>query len=151
MILRVPCVCVQVWDLRMYGVVHDYFTSSPGVSLDVSQRGLVAVSMNGHVQVWKDALTAKATAPYLRHSLPGKRIESARFRPFEDILGLGHSTGVSSMVRTALPLCTHVCVSVCPLSLCRARGSPTTTHWRRTHSKPPNRGGSRRFTRCWVW
>ncbi len=35
----------------------------------------------------------------MSHSLPGnKRVGSVAFRPYEDILGVGHDGGVSSMV-----------------------------------------------------
>jgi hypothetical protein len=64
-----------------------------------SQRGLLAVGFNSHVQVWRDALTTKAKDPYMRHELPGNRVEGLRFRPYEDILGVGHAQGFATMVR----------------------------------------------------
>ena len=40
----------------------------------------------------------KAASPYLRHELPGKTIVSVRFRPFDDVLAVGHSGGLSSLL-----------------------------------------------------
>lgn len=84
---------MKIWDLRTYKPIQDYFTTSPGASVDISQRGLLSVGFRSHVQVWKDALATKASAPYLRHELPGSEVETVRFRPFEDVLGVGHSDG----------------------------------------------------------
>ena len=69
-----------------------------------SQRGLLGVGFNSHVQVWKDALVSKAKDPYMRHELPGRLVDSVRFRPFEDVLGIGHAEGVSTMVRSRMLL-----------------------------------------------
>jgi len=94
---------VKVWDLRMYKELHSYLTPRPATSLAVSQRGLLAVGCGSHVQVWRDGLSRKAKAPYLRHEVPGKCVASGglggvSWRPFEDVLGLGHSGGFGSLV-----------------------------------------------------
>lgn len=89
---------VKIWDLRTYKMLHRYQFVTPPVSLDVSQRGLLAVGFGCHVNVWKDAMSSKAAAPYLRHDVPGSVLDTLRFRPYEDVLGLGHNTGFVSMV-----------------------------------------------------
>jgi U3 small nucleolar RNA-associated protein 7 len=99
---------IKVWDLRMYQTRHAYFCSA-GVpaSLDLSQRGLLAVGHAGHVTVWsaEAILHRKVQAPYMHHALgpAGDNraqgpVDSVRFRPFEDVLGIGHGNGVSSIV-----------------------------------------------------
>jgi U3 small nucleolar RNA-associated protein 7 len=90
---------MKVWDIRMFKQVHEYFTTSPGVSVDVSQRGMIGVGFGGHVQVWKDAIREKAKSPYLNHLMPGSAVCSVRYRPYEDLLGVGHAGGVTTMVR----------------------------------------------------
>ncbi|KAK3237012.1 hypothetical protein CYMTET_52883 [Cymbomonas tetramitiformis] len=83
---------VKVWDVRTYKPIHNYFSAAPAVSLDISQRRLLAVGYSGHVQVWKDALNQKATAPYMNHHLPpGAKVENVTFCPYDDVLGVGHS------------------------------------------------------------
>jgi len=88
----------KVWDLRMWKETHSYLAHRPVASLAVSQAGLVAVGFGSHVQVWRDALTTKSKGPYMRHELPGSCVSSVQWRPFEDVLGLGHSKGFSSIV-----------------------------------------------------
>jgi len=50
-------------------------------------------------QIWKDALSSTAKSPYMSHELPGKLVEDVRFRPYDDILAIGHDSGVTTMVR----------------------------------------------------
>jgi hypothetical protein len=89
----------QVWDLRMYKETHAYLTHKPVTSLSVSQRGLLAVGFGSHVQIWNDALHTKAKSPYMRHELPGKTCsEFMAWRPYEDVLAIGHSSGLCSML-----------------------------------------------------
>jgi U3 small nucleolar RNA-associated protein 7 len=89
---------MKVWDIRKYQKLHSYYTTKPGASLDISQKGLLAVASGSEVLVWKDALRTKAQSPYMRHSLQGKHVGSVMFRPYEDLLGVGHAQGICSMV-----------------------------------------------------
>jgi WD40 repeat protein len=41
----------KIWDLRMYKETHSYLTHRPVTSLEVSQRGLLAVGFGSHLQV----------------------------------------------------------------------------------------------------
>lgn len=49
-------------------------------------------------QVWRDCLESKATSPYLTHMLPLGGIQSLRFCPYEDVLGVGCAGGISSLL-----------------------------------------------------
>lgn len=89
---------MKIWDLRTYKMMDAYFTTTPGSSLDFSQRGILSVGYGPHVQVWKDVLLHKQKRPYMRHMMPGCTVANLRFRPFEDSLAIGHSGGMSSMV-----------------------------------------------------
>jgi len=89
---------VRVWDLRAYRQLHSYFSIRPASAMDISQTGLLAVGCGPHVQVWKDALALKAQSPYLVQDFPGKTVQAIEFCPFEDILGVSHSQGYSSLV-----------------------------------------------------
>ncbi|CAM9789891.1 unnamed protein product [Ectocarpus sp. 12 AP-2014] len=88
----------KVWDLRTYKEVHSYLTKTPPTDMDISERGLLSLGFGCHVQVWKDAIATKAKAPYMEHDLPSRLIHRTRFRPLQDVLGLGHTEGYSSMV-----------------------------------------------------
>jgi U3 small nucleolar RNA-associated protein 7 len=40
----------------------------------------------------------KQQSPYMRHEIPASSVSSLRFCPYEDILGVGHVTGFTSLV-----------------------------------------------------
>ena len=42
---------VKVWDIRTFKTLHTYFSHVPATSLDISQRGLLAVGARSKVQV----------------------------------------------------------------------------------------------------
>lgn len=93
---------VKVWDLRnTYQCVHSYFTpAGPPTSLDISQRNILGIGHAGHTTFWSaSALKIKEKSPYMHHAVPrGGPIETLRFRPFEDVCGIGHAQGISSIV-----------------------------------------------------
>jgi U3 small nucleolar RNA-associated protein 7 len=110
---------MKVWDLRKYACVHAYKPRHPAMSLDISDKGLVAMAVGREVQVLKDAFTRPVDITYLQHEVkpPGSNknagggvaasvkalassvsVKSVKFRPFEDVLCLGHTHGVSSIV-----------------------------------------------------
>jgi U3 small nucleolar RNA-associated protein 7 len=90
---------VKVFDLRKLSPLHTYFSKSPAKSLDVSQRGLLAVGQGSTVEIWKDALVSKQFKPYMKHHLPkGWQIQDFSFCPYEDSMGIGHSGGISSIL-----------------------------------------------------
>ncbi len=84
--------------MRTFRPLHAYFSHAPITSCDVSARGLLALGAGRRVQVWKDALSTKADAPYLNHHVLGGALRDVQFCPFEDVLGVGHSGGVSTLL-----------------------------------------------------
>lgn len=50
------------------------------------------------LQVWKDALSSKAQAPYMNHELAGGALRSLAFCPYEDVLSAGHAGGLSTLL-----------------------------------------------------
>ncbi|RQM23411.1 hypothetical protein B5M09_008339 [Aphanomyces astaci] len=87
-----------IFDLRTYKELHQYYLSSGATTVDISHRGMVAVGFGPNVEVWKDALTTKAASPYMTHRMPGTQATSVRFRPFEDVLSIGHALGFANIV-----------------------------------------------------
>ena len=84
----------------MFKEVHAYFSATPAAALDISQRGMLAVGYGARVQIWRDGLAVKAAAPYLNHTCCGGGIAvgSLKFCPYDDVLAVGHSEGVTSML-----------------------------------------------------
>ncbi|KAJ2156980.1 putative U3 small nucleolar RNA-associated protein 7 [Coemansia sp. RSA 552] len=89
---------LKIWDVRNFKPMHEYVTMRPAQSIDISQRGLLAAGWGPNIVVWKDALVEKVHDPYMRRQLPGTTVSSTRFVPYDDVLGYGHSGGVSSIV-----------------------------------------------------
>jgi U3 small nucleolar RNA-associated protein 7 len=91
--------CMKVWDLNSYLLLQTYYVKRPISCLSLSQSGLLALSFGCHVQIWKDFVHNEASEPYMLHQLPeGGAIRSLSFCPFEDVLGIGHDQGFSSIL-----------------------------------------------------
>ncbi|OIW01716.1 hypothetical protein TanjilG_05169 [Lupinus angustifolius] len=88
---------VKIWDLRKFEVLQ----TLPGhaSSLDFSQKGLLACSNGSFIQVLSDASGTHNYSKYMTHSMvKGYQIGKLAFRPYEDVLGIGHSQGWSSIL-----------------------------------------------------
>ncbi|XP_043447070.1 WD repeat-containing protein 46 [Prionailurus viverrinus] len=65
-----------------------------------SQRGLLAAGMGDVVNIWAGQGKASLPSleqPYLTHRLSG-HVHGLHFCPFEDVLGVGHTGGITSML-----------------------------------------------------
>ncbi|KAG7384043.1 hypothetical protein PHYPSEUDO_003013 [Phytophthora pseudosyringae] len=90
---------VKVFDLRKYQELNSYYLSAAANTMSVSQRGLVAVGFGPNVHVLKSAFSSGSPIrPYMTYQIPGSMISSLAFRPFEDVLGVGHAAGFNSIV-----------------------------------------------------
>ncbi|KAJ2519414.1 putative U3 small nucleolar RNA-associated protein 7 [Coemansia sp. RSA 2049] len=89
---------LKIWDIRTFKSLHEYATTRPAQSVDISHRGLLAAAHGPHVTVWKDALASPVHQPYMRHLVPSSSASGLRFVPFDDVLGFAHSKGISSIV-----------------------------------------------------
>jgi U3 small nucleolar RNA-associated protein 7 len=101
---------LKLWDIRTFKEIHSYNTFHPASSISISDRGLAAIGASTSVTIWKDLFTTPSTAsttdapskiqsPYLtwqnNHS---HRIERTLFCPYEDVLGISHSRGFTSIL-----------------------------------------------------
>ncbi|KAH7909100.1 BING4CT-domain-containing protein [Hygrophoropsis aurantiaca] len=96
---------VKVWDCRNWkGAVREWVTRGGSAELEWSAKGSLAVATGGSVNVYtkptiQTSLKAKANPPlYLTHPIPHRPLTSVRFCPFQDILTVGHSAGLSSIL-----------------------------------------------------
>ncbi|KAL8984169.1 MAG: hypothetical protein Q9177_004774 [Variospora cf. flavescens] len=95
---------MSVWDIRQFREVNNYFLRQPGSSVQVSDRDLTAVGWGTQVSVWKGLFNRavqdqeKVQSPYMSWGGEGKRIERVRWCPFEDVLGISHDKGFSSII-----------------------------------------------------
>lgn len=88
---------VKVWDVRTFKCLQSYRLGCGASHLAFSQRGILAVSMGNIVEVYKDCCTEAVTYPYLKHHV-GNSVSGLQFCPYEDVLGVGHSSGMCSML-----------------------------------------------------
>lgn len=97
---------VKVWDCRNWkGAVRDWTVRGAGhVELEWSAKGSLAVASGGSVNIYTTPtihtpMHTKAPPPlYLTHQVPHRPITSVRFAPFQDVLTIGHSAGLSSIL-----------------------------------------------------
>ncbi|PHH82826.1 hypothetical protein CDD82_4698 [Ophiocordyceps australis] len=95
---------MAVWDIRTFKEVNSYHTRQPASSVSISDTGLTAVGWGTHATIWRGLFDKNAPTqervktPYMAWGGEGKRIERVRWCPFEDILGVGHDEGFSSLI-----------------------------------------------------
>jgi U3 small nucleolar RNA-associated protein 7 len=97
---------MAVWDVRNFKPVHEYFLRQPGASVSISDRNLTAVGWGTQTTVWKDLFSKhrsdidqiKVQSPYMGWGAKGQTVERVRWCPYEDILGIGHNQGFSSII-----------------------------------------------------
>ncbi|CAK7567005.1 MAG: putative U3 small nucleolar RNA-associated protein 7 [Sporothrix epigloea] len=96
---------MNVWDIRMFkGEINSYYTSGPASTIAISDKGLAAVGHGTRTTIWKGILSGpgataeKVQSPYMTWGGDGKAIERVRFCPFEDVLGVSHAAGFSSLI-----------------------------------------------------
>lgn len=88
---------IKLWDLRKFEVLH----AVPGhaKTLNFSQKGLLAAATGSFVQIFGDFNGSHNYSRYMSHSMAkGYQIQEVSFRPYEDVLGIGHSMGWSSIL-----------------------------------------------------
>lgn len=88
---------IKLWDLRKFEVLQ----TLPGnaKSMQFSQKGLLAAATGSFVQVLRDSSGSQEYSRYMNHSVAkGYQIRKVQFRPYEDVLAIGHSMGWSSIL-----------------------------------------------------
>ncbi|KAF1940688.1 BING4CT-domain-containing protein [Clathrospora elynae] len=97
---------MSVWDIRMFKELHSHHLRVPGTTLSISDRNLTAVGFGTQTSIYSDAIFRKspddqshpATMPYMSWGGDGIAIGRVRFCPFEDVLGISHAKGFSSIL-----------------------------------------------------
>lgn len=97
---------MAVWDVRNFKPVHEYFLRQPGSTVAISDRNLTAVGWGTQTTVWKDLFSkhrsdvdqVKVQSPYMAWGAQGETVERVRWCPFEDVLGIGHNKGFTSII-----------------------------------------------------
>lgn len=93
---------IKVWDTRMLGKGprREWQARRPASDLQYSQRGLLGVAWGPHVSVYDThaPLGAAPPGPYITQGFPRSEPLQVKFCPFEDVLGVGHAGGFTSLL-----------------------------------------------------
>ncbi|KAM6929543.1 WD repeat-containing protein 46 [Lycodopsis pacificus] len=88
---------LKVYDVRTFKVLKSYFLPAGASCLSLSQRGLLSAATGDIVQVYRDVWSTPVTRPYMAHRVQ-RTVWGMHFCPFEDVLGVGHGDGFTSML-----------------------------------------------------
>uniref|UniRef100_A0A2I2Z9T1 WD repeat-containing protein 46 n=1 Tax=Gorilla gorilla gorilla TaxID=9595 RepID=A0A2I2Z9T1_GORGO len=92
---------LKIFDLRgTYQPLSTRTLPHGAGHLAFSQRGLLVAGMGDIVNIWAGQGKASPPSleqPYLTHRLSGP-VHGLQFCPFEDVLGVGHTGGITSML-----------------------------------------------------
>jgi U3 small nucleolar RNA-associated protein 7 len=91
---------VKIWDGRMWGKeLRSWTVRNAPTTLSYSARGILAVGGRSGVTTYQSPHAGAPTPPvYLTLPLPGLAAHNVKFCPFEDVLGVGHGRGISSLL-----------------------------------------------------
>ncbi|CAP24231.1 Protein CBR-WDR-46 [Caenorhabditis briggsae] len=87
----------RIWDVRMFRQLHAYSLPFGVSNVAISQKLDVACAVGNHVQVFRGMHNGTCKEPYLVHNCGGV-VTDLRFVPWEDVLGIGHAGGFTSML-----------------------------------------------------
>ncbi|KAF7664854.1 hypothetical protein LDENG_00161620 [Lucifuga dentata] len=88
---------LKVYDIRAFKPLKSYFLPAGASCLSLSQRGLLSAATGDIVQVYRDVWSTPVTKPYMAHRVRGT-VWGLHFCPFEDVVGVGHGAGFTSML-----------------------------------------------------
>nr|XP_054770122.1 WD repeat-containing protein 46-like [Lytechinus pictus] len=88
---------LKIFDLRTYKPLQAYQVSFGAGEVCFSQKGLLAAACNNVVEVYKDCCLRTQDAPYMMHELRYP-ITNMGFCPYEDVLGVSHFHGYTSLL-----------------------------------------------------
>ncbi|BGO94183.1 hypothetical protein NBRC10512_001339 [Rhodotorula toruloides] len=94
---------VKVWDARMWKCLNEYAVKKTPKASQWSGKGMLAVGWGNHVSVYNDLSRPSSSPrmpppPYLTHLFPSTPVHALSFQPFTDVLTVGHSRGISSLL-----------------------------------------------------
>ncbi|KAK5779123.1 hypothetical protein RI543_003008 [Arxiozyma heterogenica] len=105
---------MKIWDIRNFKELHVLENlPTPGMNVTISDTGVIGMGRGPQLILWKDALKTSREAkpcfgsmggqkdrntPYMTQLFGGNRINNMKFVPFEDILSVGHETGITHLI-----------------------------------------------------
>ncbi|EGG01269.1 uncharacterized protein MELLADRAFT_92544 [Melampsora larici-populina 98AG31] len=79
--------------------LNEWTSKNPAETLNWSQKTLLAVGWGSNVSIYSGiGRNEKRKRTHMQERFPSETIEQVQFCPFEDVLGVGHSGGFSSLI-----------------------------------------------------
>lgn len=90
---------VRIWDIRNYQCMNTFRVQSTPSRITLSQKNLLAIGSGNEVKIF-NRYSDQTDKPYMRHQMDLRTsvISSLQFCPFEDVLGIGHQDGFTSIL-----------------------------------------------------
>ena len=91
---------LRIWDVRNSHKCLKEFVLPGGAagSIQFSDRKVLGAIVGGDtVEFYKDVCTKNPEHPYMKHKVQ-RKITDLHFAPFEDVVGIGHAGGFSSIL-----------------------------------------------------
>lgn len=97
---------MSIWDIRMFKELHSHHLKQPAHTISISDRNVTAVGWGANVSIYRPDLftlspdsDVRVPAPYMNWTTDASApLSRVRFCPFEDVLGVSHAAGFSSIL-----------------------------------------------------
>jgi len=96
---------LSIWDIRMFKELHSHHLKQPAHTISISDRNVTAVGWGSSLSIYRPDIYSlnpesdvRVPAPYMNWGGDGVDISRVRFCPFEDVLGISHKQGFSSIL-----------------------------------------------------
>jgi len=89
--------CIKIYDIRALKCLQEYSLRHGATNIKFSQRNLLGVACGNLVEIYKDPTKGNIEYPYMKHQL-FKQASEIQFCPYEDVMGIGHGTGFTSIL-----------------------------------------------------
>jgi U3 small nucleolar RNA-associated protein 7 len=104
---------LNIWDLRTYKQLKSVRLRSGASSLSISQKDLIGAACRDQVVVFNDTMLKSGISNegdiveqriddnkdiYLKHRFSHSGIQNVQFCPYEDVIGVGHARGITSLL-----------------------------------------------------
>lgn len=90
---------LKIWDTRTWKTLADWTLKKPATTAAWSQKGLLAVGWGAHVSIYAGVgRNETQKGAYMTQLFPSQEVQQVQFCPFEDILGVGHTAGYTSLL-----------------------------------------------------
>lgn len=89
---------MHIYDIRTWTKAFTVKRYNVPHTMEFSQKDILAVASGSEVQMWQHPFDINRFSLYMQHTVPDGKIHSLKYCPYEDILGVGHTKGFTSLL-----------------------------------------------------